>query len=85
MTEISATKKESKEEEKEYFHPFLVMALKPSLYGILCTLLWMKFGKVSSCFITSLLKASKPKIIEYAQNHIGEVRMLVKNIYKIAK
>ena len=74
----------SKDLGKEYFHPLLVMALKPFLYGGLCTLLWLTFGRVSHCFITNLLKYSEQKIIEYVQNHFGEVRMLVKNIYKIS-
>ena len=81
MTEISARKKERKEVEKLYFHPFLVMALKPFLYGGLCIPLRLKFGKVSPCLITNLLEISKQKITEYAQNYLQEVRMLVKNIY----
>ena len=65
------------------FFPFLEMALKLFLWGGLKTLLWLKFDRVLPCFVTNLLKTNKQKMIKCAQNHFGEVSMLVQYIYKI--
>ena len=65
------------------FFPFLEMSLKLFLWRSLKTLLWLKFDRVFPCFVTNLLKTSKQKMIKCAQNHFGEVSMLVQYIYKI--
>ena len=85
-----SVKKEVKGVRKTVFSP-LTMALKLFLWGSLCTLLLLKFDKVLPCFVTNLLKTNKQKMIKCAQNHFGEVSMLVasaiyiQNLYKVVR
>ena len=81
LQRLKFQRKERGKERKTVFFPFLKMALKLFLWDGLKNLLWRSFDRVLPCFVTNLLKTSKQKMIKCAQNHFGEVSMLVQYTY----